>query len=100
MNSIKIINGKVELRNDSDSLIKILGDGDIIRACLNESGSLILTTTISGNVELFKEDGTFIRTIGNGNAKSAAFYRNNILVVTNKDSAELRGVDDSIKWVM
>ena len=73
MNILKLNNGKVELRKDSGSLIRTIGNGDAVDADLNSDGSLILVTTVKGKVELRKESGSLIRTIGNGDATSAKF---------------------------
>jgi len=64
MDILKINNGKVELRKDNGSLIRIFGNGDVVNADINDDGSLILITTIRGKVELRKENGSFIRSIG------------------------------------
>jgi hypothetical protein len=63
MNILKVINGKIELRKDSGSLIRTIGNGDALKADLNNDGSLILITTIKGKVELRKESGSLIRTL-------------------------------------
>jgi hypothetical protein len=90
MNILKIDNGKVELRKDNGSLIRIVGNGDAINADINDDGTLILITTVRGKVELRKESGSFIRTIGYGDATSAKFCGKDILVTTNKEETELR----------
>ena len=71
MNILKIINGKVELRKDSGSLIRTIGNSDAIYADINNDGSLILITTFKGKVELRKESGSLVRTIGNDDAAGA-----------------------------
>jgi hypothetical protein len=71
MTILKIINGKVELRKDSGSLIRTIGNNDAINADINNDGSLVLVTTIKGKVELRKESGSLVRTIGNGDATGA-----------------------------
>jgi len=48
MNILKINNGKVELRKDNGSLIRILGNGDAVNADINNDCSLILITTVRG----------------------------------------------------
>jgi hypothetical protein len=63
MNILKINNGKVELRNDNGSLIRIIGNGDAVNADINDDGTLILITTVRGKVELRKESGAFISAI-------------------------------------
>ena len=90
MNILKINNGKVELRKDNGSLIRILGNGDAVNADINDDGSLILITTVRGKVELRKESGSLIRSIGYGDATSAKFSGKEILVTTNKGKTELR----------
>ena len=90
MNILKINNGKVELRKNDGSLIRILGNGDAINADINQDGSLILITTVRGKIELRKESGAFIRSIGIGDATSAKFSGKDILVTTNKGKTELR----------
>jgi len=48
LNILKIINGKVELRKDSGSLIRTIGNNDAINADINNDGSLVLITTVKG----------------------------------------------------
>jgi hypothetical protein len=82
MNILKISSGRVELRKDSGSLIRTIGNGDAIYADINYDGSLILITTVRGKVELGKESGSFVRTIGYGDATAAKLSRKDILVTT------------------
>jgi len=42
MNFLKINNGKVELRKDDGSFIRLVGNGDAIKADINDDGSPIL----------------------------------------------------------
>ena len=90
MKILRINKGKVELRKNDGSLIRILGNGDAINADINQDGSLILITTVRGKIELRKESGAFIRSIGIGDATSAKFSGKDILVTTNKGKTELR----------
>lgn len=90
MNILKINSGKVELRKDSGSLIRTIGNGDAVYADMNQDGSLILITTVRGRVELRRESGSFIRTIVYGDATSAKFSEKDILVTTNIGKTELR----------
>ena len=90
MDILKLNSGKVELRKDNGSLIRIVGNGDAINADINDDCSLILITTVRGKVELRKENGSYIRAIGNGDAISAKFSGKDILVTTNKGKTELR----------
>ena len=90
MNILKINNGKVELRKDSGTLIRTIGNGDAVNADINNDSSLILVTTIKGKVELRKESGTLIRSIGNGDATIAKFSGSDILVTTSKGKTEVR----------
>ena len=96
MNILKVNNGKVELRKDSGSLIRTIGNGDAIDADLNDDGSLIVVTTVKGKVELRKESGSLIRTIGNGDASGAKFSGVDILVKTAKGKTELRKESGSL----
>jgi uncharacterized cupin superfamily protein len=83
MNLLKISSGKVELRKDSGSLIRTIGNGDAVQADINSDGSMVLITTVRGKVELRKESGSPIRTMGSGDATSAKFSGNDILVTTS-----------------
>jgi hypothetical protein len=96
MNILKINNGKVELRKDSGSLIRTIGNGDAVNADINSDGSLILVTTIKGKVELRKDSGSLIRSIGNGDATNAKFSGSDILVNTSKGKTELRKFSGSL----
>ena len=55
MNILKINYGKVELRKDSGSLIRTIGNGDAVNSDIKYKGSLILVTTVKGKVELRKD---------------------------------------------
>jgi hypothetical protein len=90
MNILKINKGKVELRKENGSLIRIIGNGDAVYADMNQDGSLILITTVRGRVELRRESGSLIRSIGFGDFISAKFSGKDILVTTNKEKTELR----------
>jgi len=90
MNILKINCGRVELRKDSGTLIRTIGNGDAIQADINPDGSLVLITTVRGKVELRKESGSLLRTMGNGDATSAKFSGSDILVTTSKGKTELR----------
>ena len=63
MNIVKVTNGKVELRKDSDSLIRTIVSSGAIDADINNDGSLILVNTANGKVELRKDSASLIRTI-------------------------------------
>ena len=89
MNILKIAQSKVELRKDTGSLIRIIGNGGAFNADISNDGSLILVTTVKGVVELRKESGSLVRTIGNGDATNARFSGNDILITTNKGKTEL-----------
>ena len=95
MNLLKINQGKVELRKDTGSLIRIIGNG-AVNADISNDGSLILVTTVKGVVELRKESGSLVRTIGNGDATNAKFSGNDIMVSTNKGKTELRKESGSL----
>ncbi len=96
MNIVKITNGKVELRRDSGSLIRVIESSGAIDADINSSGSLILVTKANGKVELRKESGSLIRTIISSNAKSAKFSGEDILVNLNNGKLELRKESGSL----
>lgn len=68
MNILKIVSGKVELRKDSGSLIRTIGNNDVINADINNDGSLVLVTTIQS--KLCKEQEYWYP------AKSLYFYLN------------------------
>ena len=61
MNILKIVSGKVEIRKDSGSLIRTIGNGDAVSARWNGSDVAIRTT--KGKTELRKDSGSLIRTI-------------------------------------
>lgn len=96
MNILKINNGKVELRKDTGSLIRTIGNGDAVNADINNDCSLILVTTIKGKVELRKESGSLLRTIGNGDATNAKFSGSDILITTSKGKTEVRKESGSL----
>ncbi|MDR2684959.1 MAG: hypothetical protein LBB53_06225, partial [Prevotellaceae bacterium] len=66
MNILKINRGKVEIRKDTGSLIRTIGNGDAVVADYNSNQTLIVITTNKGKVEIRKESGSLVRTVGNG----------------------------------
>ena len=96
MNIIKLNNGKVELRKDNGSLIRIIGNGDAISADINSDQSLVVVTTVKGKVEVRKENGALIRVIGNGDATGAKWYGSEIAVTTSKGKTEMRKENGSL----
>ena len=61
MNILQIKNGKVDIRKDSGSLVRTIGNGDATNA--KWYGSDIAITTNKGKTELRKESGSLIRTL-------------------------------------
>ena len=96
MNIIKINNGKVELRKESGSLIRTIGNGDAVCANFNADQSLVVITPVKGKVEIRKESGSLVRTIGNGDAVGANWVGNDIAVQTSKGKTELRKESGSL----
>lgn len=54
MNILKIVNGKVEIRKDSGTLVRSIGNGDAVKADFNANQSLVAITTSKGKVEIRK----------------------------------------------
>ena len=96
MNILKIINGKVEIRKDSGSLVRTIGNGDAINADFNTDQSLVAITTVKGKVEIRKENGSLIRTIGNGDASSVRWHGLDLAISTTKGKTELRKENGSL----
>lgn len=90
MNIIQIKNGKVEIRKDSGTLIRTIGNGDAVSADFNSNQTLVLLTTVKGHVEIRKESGTLVRNIGNGDATNARWHGADVAVTTSKGKTELR----------
>jgi hypothetical protein len=90
MNILKLKSGKIEIRKDSGSLIRTIGNGDAIAADFNSDQSLIAITTVKGKVEIRKESGSLLRTIGNGDAVNARWHGNDVAITTTKGKTELR----------
>lgn len=80
MNILKIINGKLELRKPSGSLIRTIQSSGVINADINNDGSLIVITNDKGQVILRKESSSLIRTICASNCTNAKFSGNDIIV--------------------
>ena len=59
--AITTVKGKVEIRKESGSLLRTIGNGDATNARWH--GSDIAVTTNKGKTELRKENGSLIRTI-------------------------------------
>lgn len=90
MNILQIKSGKVEIRKDTGSLIRTIGNGDAVSADFNADQTQVLITTIKGTVEIRKDSGSLIRTIGNGDATHARWHGSDIAISTNKGKTELR----------
>ena len=91
-----IKNGKVEIRKENGSLIRIIGNGDAVSANFSENQMLIVITTIKGKVEIRKENGSLIRSIGNGDATSARWHGEEIIINTTKGKMELRKANGTL----
>jgi hypothetical protein len=96
MNILQIKNGKVEIRKDNGSLVRVIGNGDALFADFNNNQSLVVITTIKGKVQIRKENGSLVREIGNGDAINAKWYGINILINTSKGKTELRQENGSL----
>jgi hypothetical protein len=96
MNILQIKNGKVEIRKDTGSLVRSIGNGDAISADFNSDQSLVAITTVKGKVEIRKESGSLVRTIGNGDAVSARWHGSDIAITTSKGKTELRKESGSL----
>ena len=96
MNILQIKSGKVEIRKDSGSLVRTIGNGDAISADFNSDQTLVVITTIKGKVEIRKESGSLVRSIGNGDATNARWHGSDIAVTTSKGKTELRKESGSL----
>lgn len=96
MNILKIVNGKVEIRKDSGSLVRTIGNGDALNADFNADQSLIAITTQKGKVEIRKESGSLVRTIGNGDATNVRWHGVDLAVTTMKGKTEIRKESGSL----
>jgi len=90
MNILKFENGTVKILNEKGSVIKRIGDGDIIDSDIKQDGSRILTTTVGGKVELRNKSGSLIHTLGNREAVTAKFCGSYILITNKNGKKELR----------
>ena len=95
MNILQIKSGKVEIRKDSGSLIRTIGNGDAISADFNADQSLVVITTIKGKVEIRREN-VLVRVIGNSDAINAKWYGPDIAITSNKGKTELRKENGSL----
>lgn len=95
MNILQIKSGKVEIRKSNGSLIRSIGNGDVVSADFNVDQSLLAITTVKGKVELRKENGSLVRTIGN-DATNAKWYGSDIAITTSKGKTELRKENGSL----
>ncbi len=90
MNILKLVNGKLELRKDSGTLIRTIINSGVIDADLNNEATMVLITTDKGKVELRKESGTLIRTILSSGAKGCKFSDKDLLIHLTNGKSELR----------
>lgn len=100
MNILKLNNGKVEIRKDTGSLLRIIGNSDAVFADFNAAQTHVLITTNKGKVELRKESGSLERIIGNGDATSARWMGDEVAITTNKGKTEIRKANGSLIRVM
>lgn len=96
MNILQIKSGKVEIRKDSGSFVRTIGNGDAICADFNSTQTQVVITTVKGKVEIRSDSGSLVRTIGNGDATNARWYGSDIAVTTNKGKTELRKENGSL----
>jgi hypothetical protein len=89
MNILKINKGKVEIRTQTGTLVRIIGN-DVATADFSDDQSLVLITTTKGKVEIRSETGTLVRNIGNNDAVGARWNGDEIAITTNKGKTELR----------
>ena len=90
MDLLIIKNGKVEIRKESGTLVRTVGNSDAIAAGFNSDQTLIVITTVKGKVEIRNVNGTLLRTIGNCDATSASWHGDDIMINTTKGKTELR----------
>ena len=96
MNIIQIKSGKIEIRKDKGSLVRIIGNGDALNASFNSDQTLIAITTIKGKIEIRKEIGSLVRIIGNGDATAVRWHGNDLAITTAKGKTELRKENGSL----
>lgn len=90
MNLIKMNGTRVELRNQYGNLVRIITER-AQNAYLNQTGELVIVTSLNGSVDLRNINGNIIRTITTG-ATEARFYGNDIVVYKGRKS-ELRNIN-------
>ena len=96
MNILKINSGKVEIRKDTGSLLRTIGNGDAVFVDFNAAQKQVLITTVKGKVEVRKDTGSLERTIGNGDATSARWMGDDVAITTNKGKTEIRKANGSL----
>ena len=96
MNILKLNSGKVEIRKDTGSLLRTIGNGDAVFADFNAAQTQVLITTVKGKVEVRKDNGSLERTIGNGDATSARWMGDDVDITTNKGKTEIRKANGSL----
>lgn len=96
MNILKLSNGKLELRNEYDSLIRTIVSSGIIDANLNNDASLVIITTDKGKVELMNDNGSLIRTIVSSGAKGGKFSGENIVISLTNGKTEILNINGSL----
>lgn len=96
MNILKVINGKVEIRNAKGSLVRTIAHGHAVAANFNADQTLILITTDKGSVEIRKDNGTLVRTVVPSGAVGASWLGADISVSTTKGKTEIRKQSGSL----
>jgi hypothetical protein len=92
---ITLKNGKAELRKSSGSLVRTIGNGDVVYAELNAAQDLVLLTLANGKVELRKESGSLVRTLG-GDVAQARWHGDDLAFTTRNGKTELRKQSGSL----
>jgi hypothetical protein len=94
---IKLHNGKAELRQINGSLVRYLGNSDVVFADLNAKQDFALLTTTSGKVELRQvSNNGLIRYMGNNDATEARWIANDIMIRTKSGKMELRSQNNNL----
>jgi hypothetical protein len=81
---IKVVNGRVELRQKNGILIRVVGYSNAVHAELHPLGHMLLILSETGKVELRSPEGHMIKEIAPAGIKQANFDDDKILMTTSK----------------
>ncbi len=86
---IKVVSGRVELRQKNGVLIRVIGYSNAIHAEFNDSKNMLLILSETGKVEVRTVEGNLISELASAGIKHAAFSSNSIILSNKKGETKV-----------